>query len=269
MDFDKIEAIETEFKNILRSCVYEDSNIEYWDVEFTVFGPTARVNRRKNKLKIDEQSWSRHNHERRLTTLLHEAAHVEDNRTHREGSHKLSFWNAFTQIYHCASSNPALLEFRYDWEEVAKNIVKNAHEQQVDRRQTTIGELRRKLESDLGVTVDDHYSRDKYQAKFDDITITGRLGYQPFVDVNQVDSIKPDKRHSTETLWNKFKELRTNAKKGIFKIPLPRVANPRPESNYPPNREGIELEPCTEEDLMLLEITELKDTSIGVFWDVC
>lgn len=204
MDQEKRNLIVDEFRNAFQA-VYEDDTKVNLDPELKVSTEYARIRSNGTRwvdLYIAWDKWENESPERQLAMLLHELSHVD------QSNHKIEFWKVFTNNYFDVMESSHLFERDYDWEQVAREIIKDAHANNVDRRQTTVGVLRGKLEERLGVTYDDNYSRDKYESKFDDVEGVKAHFQSPERPLRLPDDVEYQYEFTTEELWDYFIDQR-------------------------------------------------------------
>lgn len=122
-----------------------------------------RDNYGKIELWIDWSDYKNDSVERRITTLSHELAHTE------HPHHKPSFWYEFFDII---QNMEGRIDHHFrepvNWEKVRKQAVKDIHKNSLDRRTSTVGEMRAEAEEELNVEVDDNYARSKYEGKINE-----------------------------------------------------------------------------------------------------
>lgn len=267
-----------EFENLFEA-IYSDSiRVTLWDSMVRNGNREyARIQSRgatSVKLGINWDKWQSSSPEKQLQILLHEISHID------HGNHKIEFWKTYARNFLDARDQRHLFKRGYDWNEVGRQIIFDAHDNNVDRRQISIGEMRAKLENIIGITVNDSYSRGKYEAKFDDVhNISSSINAGPVIVVSDIFDDVPDnleftKEFSTKELWKKFNEVRrkdtiTSGNKSWI-VPPPEVKNRKPESHDAARNSSRNIVFCSEEDEKLAQLWVRNDYStFRPRWDSC
>lgn len=158
-----------------------------------------RDNYGRIELWIDWNDYKSDSIERRITTLSHELAHTE------HPHHKPSFWYEFFDIIQNMEDS---IDYHFrkpvNWEKVRKEAVKDIHENSLDLRTSTVGEMRAEAEKQLNVEVSDSYARDKYTGKIkENVQMKGMGG-------KTEESNREINEYSSEELWNYVKDNASN-----------------------------------------------------------
>ena len=192
-------------------------------------------------LWVDWGGFEIKNDEQRMSTLIHELSHD------KYGHHKPSFWRNVFDIYHNIEGYVNFHPSReVDWEEVARYIVKDIHKGNLDMRTTTVGEMRKEAEEELGVKVDDHYPRNKYKSYIKNKTmVKDESNWRKTYEEIEIKDYNP------EELWNFIKSNYHQAEVfGNRKYMIP-----------PPELYEDTLEPVSEKDSKLLTIIDIRSDS--------